>query len=395
MGRTTVKPAAGNAANAAGELLRRIEPRMAEIIATIRAMVELESPSFNKAAVDRLGQWVARELDGRGGAVRFHRAATFGDHLQADFAAASSSRDRILLLGHMDTVWEAGTLATMPFRQDGDKLCGPGVLDMKSGIAQMIFAVEALRGADGLLPRPVTILLVSDEEVGSESSRSVTESIARDCAAVLVVEPSFGPRGALKTARKGVGEYTVKVTGRAAHAGLDFAKGHNAVVELARQITRIARFTELRRGITVNPGVIRGGTRSNVVPAEAEALVDVRVSRMADAPRLDKKFRSLRPFDRRCGLQVGGGVNRPPLERTAKVAALFRAARALGREMDLRLEEAAVGGGSDGNFTAALGVPTLDGLGAVGDGAHASHEFVLLSQLAPRTALLARLVETL
>lgn len=395
MARTTVKPAAGNAANAACELLRRIEPRLPEMTDKIRAMAELESPSFNKAAVDRLGQWVARQLDGLGGTLRFHRAETFGDHLQADFPAASSGRGRILLLGHMDTVWEVGTLATMPFRQDKDKLSGPGVLDMKSGIAQMIFALDALRGPDGLLPRPVTVLLVTDEEVGSESSRPVTESLARDCAAVLVVEPSFGPRGALKTARKGVGDYTVKVTGQAAHAGLDFAKGHNAVVELARQIAHIARFTELRRGITVNPGVIRGGTRSNVVPAEAEVVVDVRVSRMADAPRLDKKFRALRPFDRHCGLNISGGVNRPPLERTARVAALFQKARALGREMGLKLEEAAVGGGSDGNFTAALGVPTLDGLGAVGDGAHASHEFVLVSQLAPRTALLARLIESL
>jgi glutamate carboxypeptidase len=281
----------------------------------------------------------------------------------------------------------------MPFRQENGRLWGPGVLDMKTGIAHMLFAVAALREVRSSLPRPVTVLLVTDEEVGSDTSRAITEGLAAKAAAVLVLEPSAGLHGALKTSRKGVGEYRVKITGRAAHAGLDFDKGHNAVLELARQLLDIAKFTDKRRGLTVSPDVIRGGTRTNVIPAEAEADVDVRVTRMADAARLDRRFRRLRSHNRHCRIEVSGGVNRPPLERTAGVVTLFQLARRLGRELGLQLKEAAVGGGSDGNFTAALGIPTLDGLGAVGDGAHASHESVLIEHLAGRTALLARLIE--
>ena len=375
-------------------LLQHVRARQEEMIELIRSMVEQESPSFGKAEVDALGHWLAEELRRMGGEVRIHRAEKFGDHIQADFGAESGSpRPPVLLLGHFDTVWDAGTLKKMPFRQDDAKLWGPGVLDMKTGIAQMMFAIEALRSVRGGLLRPLRLLLVTDEEVGSESSRPITERLARECAAVLVLEPSFGPQGALKTARKGVGGYTVKVTGKAAHAGLDFEKGQSAVVELARQITALARFTELKRGMTVNPGVIRGGTRTNVIAAEAEAEVDIRIARLADAARLEKKFRSLKPFNRKCKLQVSGGLNRPPLERSRGVAELFVRAREIGRDLGLKLQEASVGGGSDGNFTAALGIPTLDGLGAVGEGAHALHESVMIAQLAPRTALLARLIE--
>jgi len=267
------------------------------------------------------------------------------------------------------------------------------VLDMKAGIAQMLFAIEALRELRGSLPRAVTVLLVSDEEVGSESSRAITERLAKRSAAVLVLEPAAGLEGALKTARKGVGNYTLKVLGRAAHAGLNPENGASAVLELARQVLEIVQFTDVRRGITVNPGIVRGGTRTNVVAAEAVAEVDVRVARMSDAARLDRRFRSLRPFNKRCRLELKGGINRPPLERTRQVAALFALARKAGAELGLELQEASVGGGSDGNFTAALGIPTLDGLGAVGEGAHASDESVLISELPRRTALLARLIE--
>jgi glutamate carboxypeptidase len=264
---------------------------------------------------------------------------------------------------------------------------------MKTGIVQMLFAISVLRGVRGGLSRPVTVLLVTDEEVGSESSRAITERIAKQCAAVLVLEPSYGLHGALKTARKGVGDYTVTVTGKAAHAGLDFEKGASAILELSRQLLKIEKFTQLNKGITVNPGVVRGGTRNNVIAAEASADVDIRITEMSQAAGLEKKFRGLRAIDRRCKLQVEGGVNRPPLERTEAVARLFALAKTLGRELGLNLKEASVGGGSDGNFTAGLGIPTLDGLGAPGEGAHAVNESVVAEQIVPRTALLARLIE--
>lgn len=379
-------------------LLSHARARQKEMIELIRRAVEQESPSFHKPAVDILGEWLADQLRRMGGEVRIHRAEKFGNHIQADFPATSSlrssARQPVLLLGHFDTVWDVGTLKSMPFRHDGDKMHGPGVLDMKTGIAQMMFAIDALRSTRGELPRPVRILLVTDEEVGSESSRPITEKLARECAAVFVCEPSYGRKGMLKTARKGVGDYTVKVSGQASHAGLDFEKGHSAILELARQIEKISTFTELKRGMTVNPGVIRGGTRTNVVAAAAEVEVDVRIARMADAARLETKFRKLKPFNRKCRVEVTGGLNRPPLERSRAVVELFERAREIGAGLGLKLGEASVGGGSDGNFTAALGIPTLDGLGAVGDGAHAIHEWASIPELAPRTALLARLIES-
>jgi glutamate carboxypeptidase len=375
---------------AARELFDRAQQRTPEIVALIRRLVEQESPSFQKTAVDALGRMLAREFEQRGASVKFHSTTKFGDHLQADFPGGGKP---ILLLGHFDTVYDLGTLPSMPWREHGGRLMGPGVLDMKTGIAQMLFALDLLREVHGALPRPVTALLVTDEEVGSESSRAITERLAKRSAAVLVCEPSYGPKGLLKTARKGVGDYTIRVTGVASHAGLDPFKGQSAIVELARQIEKIARFTDKKRGITVNPGVIRGGTRTNVIAAHAECEVDVRIERLADAARMEKKFRGLKPFNRRCKVEVSGGINRPPMERTPGVASLFAVAQQVGREMGIRLGEAAVGGGSDGNFTAALGIPTLDGLGAVGDGAHASHEFVVLDEIPRRTALLARLLD--
>jgi glutamate carboxypeptidase len=376
----------------APQLLAWARQRRRPILDFVRRAVELESPSFNKQAVDRLGEMLAAECSRRGARVHVHRVQEFGNHLQADFAVDSRARP-ILLLGHMDTVWDVGTLTKMPVREKNGRLYGPGVYDMKSGIVQMIFAVEALRKIRGALPRPVTILLVSDEEVKSATSRPILEKLAIRSEAVLVLEPSAGMKGALKTARKGVGEYKVRVTGCAAHAGLDPQNGHNAIIELARQIERIAAFNDPRRGITVNPGIIRGGTRTNVVAAEAEVEVDARIARLPDASRLDRKFRSLRPFDKVCRLDVSGGINRPPLERKPAVVALFRKAQTVARELGFELGEASVGGGSDGNFTAALGIPTLDGLGAVGEGAHAINESVLISEIPRRTALLAALID--
>ena len=372
-------------------ILQSLQPRQAEMIKVIRELVMRESPSHNKQAVDVCGEYVAGLFRDVGGKVVRHRADRFGDHMQADIDGGSGSR--LMLLGHFDTVWEVGTLKTMPLREEKGRLWGPGVLDMKTGIAQMLFAISVLRSVHSELPRPVTVLLVTDEEVGSESSRGITERIAKECAAVLVLEPSYGLNGALKTARKGVGDYTVTVTGKAAHAGLDFEKGASAILELSRQLLKIEKFTEVKKGITVNPGVIRGGTRNNVIAAEASADVDIRIVKMSQAAGLEKKFRSLKPVDRRCKLQVEGGVNRPPLERTEAVAKLFALAKSLGGEIGLNLKEAAVGGGSDGNFTAGLGIPTLDGLGAPGEGAHAINESVVVEQIVPRTALLARLIE--
>jgi glutamate carboxypeptidase len=242
----------------------------------------------------------------------------------------------------------------------------------------------------GRLPRPVTILLVSDEEVGSTSSRAITEALARKSSAVLVLEPGQGL--AVKTARKGICEYTLKVTGRAAHSGLDFEKGQSAIVELAKQIGEISKLVDLKRGVTVNVGKVSGGTRVNVVAAEAMASIDVRVRKMGDALRIDRKLRSLKPFNKHCRIAISGGMNRPPMERTTGVAALYSKAAVLAKELGWKLPEAAVGGGSDGNFTAALGIPTLDGLGGIGEGAHADHESVVISELPKRAALLAALI---
>jgi len=379
----------------AADAKRRLEyftERVDQIVATIRELVEIESPSDNKAAVDRLGQVVAAKFAALGGTVRFHQATGYGNHLQVDFAGSASGKP-VLLLGHCDTVYPLGTLATMPCRVADGKLTGPGVLDMKSGIALMLSALAGLKEWHGGLPRPVTVLLVSDEEVGSDSSRAITESMAKKAAAVLVLEPSYGPAGAVKTARKGVGEYQVKVTGKASHAGLDFQKGVNAILELARQIEKISAFTDLNKGLTINVGIVSGGSRTNVVPAEAIAQVDVRIARLKDAAGIDKKMRGLRPFNRKCKVDITGGVNRPPMERTAGVAALYSKAVEIARGLGWKLSEAAVGGGSDGNFTAGLGIPTLDGLGGVGDGAHAVHEHIVVSELPRRAALVAGLIE--
>lgn len=375
--------------------LRYFEERSDQIVQTIRQLVETESPSDNKEAVDRLGTLLAGRFEGLGGHAKFHRVRNFGDHLQVDFAAARSGKP-VLLLGHLDTVYPLGTLATMPCRVADGRLSGPGAFDMKSGIAFMLHAIEGLRAwhAD-ILPRPVTVLLVSDEEVGSDTSRLITENLATKSAAVLVLEPSHGPKGALKTARKGIGEYVLKVTGKAAHSGLDFEKGQSAILELARQIVAIQKLIDPKRGLTLNVGTVQGGTRVNVIPAEASAVLDVRVARKQDAAGIDRKLRSLKPLNRKCKIEIAGGINRPPMERTSSVAALYKKASDIATQLGWKLEEAAVGGGSDGNFTAALGVPTLDGLGGVGEGAHATHESILISELPKRAALLAELIASI
>jgi glutamate carboxypeptidase len=374
------------------ERLRYFESRRDALVQTIREFVEVESPSDNKVAGDRMGAILANKFKTLGGRATVHRAEDYADNIQIDFPGREGVRP-VLLLGHFDTVYPLGTLAKMPCHITSGGLHGPGVLDMKSGVALMFYAIEALKAWHGNLPRPVTVFLVSDEEVGSSSSRKITEELARKSAAVLVLEPAAGLRGAVKTARKGVGDYTLRVEGVAAHAGLDPGKGHSAVVELARQITSIAKLNDLKQGISVNPGVIRGGTRTNVVAADAVVEIDVRIKSVSQAKHLDRKIRGLKPFDKDCKLKVEGGINRFPMERTVGVAALYKKAQAISKQLDWKLEEAAVGGGSDGNFTAGMGIPTLDGLGGVGEGAHAVHEYIVISELPRRALLVAGMIE--
>jgi glutamate carboxypeptidase len=368
----------------------------ARLVDQLRQLVEIESPSDDKRAVDRCVEAVAEIATDAGGRVRQYRQRGFGNVLELRFGSAGRGKEKlapVMLLGHLDTVWPLGTLSGMPFRIGRGRAWGPGVLDMKAGVVMGLTAIAALREVDALR-RPVIFLLVGDEEIGSTVSRPVTEKLARECEAVFVLEPAQGMSGAYKTARKGVGGYTVRVKGVASHSGVDFERGHSAIHELAWQLEKVRGFTELDRGLTVNAGVIRGGTRSNVIAAEAEAEVDVRIARAADAARIEKKFRLLRVRDRGCVLSVEGGMNRPPMERSRGTVALFERAATLAAQIGFELEEAATGGGSDGNFTAALGVPTLDGMGAVGEGAHASHESVVVKELVPRTALLAEMIRT-
>jgi glutamate carboxypeptidase len=361
-------------------------------------LVRVESPSDNKAAVDACVSLAAAQAKALGGRVKIHRQREFGNVLEVRFGpgnrkpkAGKEAVGRVLLLGHLDTVWPLGTLAAMPCKIEAGRLWGPGTLDMKAGVAMALIAIEMLIEAD-LLNQEIVLLLNSDEEVGSTVSRPITERLAAECDAVYVLEPAQGL--AYKTARKGIGNWRIDVTGVAAHAGVDFQKGASAIKELARVVETVSRWTDLKRGLTVSVGLVGGGTRTNVIPAHAWAEIDGRIARKADGPRIERKFSALKPADKHCTITVTGGVDRPPMERTRGTVRLYRRARALAAELGFQLDEAATGGASDGNFTSALGVPTLDGMGAVGEGAHARHESVMIEHLAPRTALLAGLCST-
>lgn len=369
-------------------LLAGARRKQSALLGLARELVVAESPSDHKQAVDACVALVADRVRPLGGRVKLHKMSTFGDVLEARFGRRSKSgaADRVMLLGHLDTVWPLGTLKSMPCRVAEGRLWGPGTLDMKAGVAMALTAIEMLAEAE-LLQREIVLLLNSDEEVGSPVSRPVTESLASECSAVFVLEPAQGL--AYKTARKGTGDWHIHVNGVAAHAGVDFLQGASAIRELVHIIETVSNWTELDRGLTVSVGVAGGGTKANVVPAEAWADVDIRIARKADGARIERKFARLKPSDRRCTVLATGGINRPPMERTRGTVKLYRKARALAEDLDFALEEASTGGASDGNFTSALGIPTLDGMGAVGEGAHASHESILLEHLAPRTALLA------
>jgi len=355
--------------------------------------VEIESPSNSKSGVDRLAVFFAREFERRHGRARVLPHPKVGSAVCAEFWGPLRGQKSILLLGHLDTVWGIGTLAQMPFRIRAGRAYGPGILDMKSGIVCGLWAIQALQ-ALGIAPaRPVRFFLNSDEEVSSQAFRQLILREARRARAVLVLEPA-APGGALKTARKGVGDFKITVHGRSAHAGVDPEAGVNAVSELARQIIHVQSFARPDKGLTVSVNVVEGGTRPNVIPECALMLVDVRVPRRHDAMVIERRIQGLKPFDPKARLEIEGGINRPPMERRMALG-LFQKARALGCQMGMQLREASTGGGSDGNLTAALGVPTLDGLGGVGEGAHARHEHVVIHELPRRAALLAALLATL
>jgi len=373
-------------------LLRILAPRLPQMLAVLRAFILAESPSLEKSPADRCCAIIAKEWRKCGPRVERLAQRHRGDHLRITWQPRKSRpAGQLLVLGHYDTVYATGTLANMPYRVSAGKAYGPGAFDMKAGIVQALFALEALQQKQTPIGKRIVFLWTSDEEIGSDSSRKLIEAEARGSDAVFVLEPAFGPRGLLKTARKGVGEAAIIVHGRASHAGLAPQEGVNAIHELAQQITRLQQWNDLRAGISVNADIIDGGTRVNVIAERARAVVDLRALRLADMRQLEKRLRALRPLTRGARLEIRGGFNRAPMERKVS-AALFSRARSLAAQMGLVIDECVAGGGSDGNLTAALGIPTLDGLGAVGDGAHSAHEHVIVKTMPQRAALLAVLL---
>jgi glutamate carboxypeptidase len=371
-------------------LVSDIRKDLPQALQLLEQMVMMESPSFDKPLVDAFARFVAGIFSEMGGRAEIIPAERFGDQVLVHFG--SGKTPPILLLGHTDTVFSAGEIQKRPFQFDGQNATGPGVFDMKGGILLMWMALRALgRRATGLQNR-VTVLLTSDEEVGSNASRSLIETEASQAKAVLVLEPSL-PGGVLKTARKGVGRFTVKAIGRAAHAGIDPTKGVNAIEEISHQVLRLQRMSEPQRGTTVSVGVVQGGTRSNVVPAEAAMDIDVRITSMEEENRITTLIRELSPVLTSARLEIRGAINRPPMERTADTVRLFEVARSVAADLGIDLKEGSTGGASDGNLTSALGIPTLDGLGPIGDGAHATDEYIEINSLPERAALIAGLID--
>jgi glutamate carboxypeptidase len=371
------------------DVLRYCEQHLSEALRFLQEMVGMESPSFDKVLIDKLVKFAGSRFAAIGAEVEFAKADRFGDHLIARFPGKSS--ERILLLGHADTVWPAGEITKRPFKIDSGRAFGPGVFDMKAGIVLMWLAIDALHKMYGHLPKSLTVLLVSDEEIGSHSSRPVIESEATACRAVFVLEPSL-PGGALKTARKGVGTFTVKAIGKAAHAGIDPGSGVNAIEEISRQIIKLQGLNNPALGTSITVGVVQGGIRSNVVPPEAAAEIDVRITSNEEAERIANVIKTLSPELPDARLEIRGSINRPPMERTTETIRLFQAAQRVAANLGFALQEGSTGGASDGNFTSALGIPTLDGLGAIGGGAHAVDEWVDIESLPQRAALIAGLI---
>jgi glutamate carboxypeptidase len=371
-------------------ILSLLRSHTTAMIDELCTLVEQETPSSAKPALDALANRLSNRLEELGGVVETVVNRDGGNHVLGRFLGQSENRP-VLLLGHFDTVWPAGTLVKMPVREEDGRLFGPGVFDMKASLAMLLGVLEAMR-ARSLRPRcPVTVLLTADEEIGSPTSRALIEELARESEYVLVLEPPLAD-GSLKTARKGVGRFTIEIEGKAAHAGAAPGDGASAILELAHQIVRVQALSDLEAGTTVNVGVVHGGTTSNVVPAWALAQVDARAKTLAAAAAVERSLRALQPITPGTRVKVEGSFGRPPMERTRAIAELFERAREIACGLGLELTEGATGGGSDGNFTAALGVPTLDGLGVVGGAAHADLEHILINSLPQRAALLAALL---
>ena len=375
-------------------LLDHLSDRLPDMIELLRGLVEHESPSGDTVALNALGETLEGRLKGAGasGVERIGNPRG-GDHLRArfDFGHEGGGPKPALILGHFDTVWPVGTLKSMPFRLEGDRIHGPGSLDMKGGLTLTIAALEAIRDLGLAMPRPVVVLFTTDEEVGSPDSRPLIEEAAKGAAYALVPEPPL-PGGPLKTSRKGVGRYTLAVSGVPAHAGIEPEKGRSALLELSHQIIAIHALSAPESGTTLTVGRASGGGAVNVVPSAAVAEIDLRVTNAAEADRVDRALRALMPRLDGTTLRLDGGMNRPPMERSDASVALFERAVEAARPLGIALREGSTGGGSDGNFTAALGLPTLDGLGPLGAGPHAVHEHVERDSLAPRAALLATLL---
>ena len=381
----------------AAALLSYFDANRSEMLEFTRWLVEQESMSREADATQRIAENLGVRLIAHGAAVELLNDPAYGSTLRARFDYAndgSTTNKQLLVVGHLDTVWPLGTLATRPFRVEEDRAFGPGIFDMKSGVMLAVFAMRAIRELGLGTRRGVTLLMTCDEETGSHSSRDVIEEEARRSYAALVLEPPI-PGGRIKTGRKGVGEFELIIGGRPAHAGNDPRAGISAITELAHQILAINKLNDYDRGTTLNVGVARGGVLSNVIAAEAHAFIDMRFRTVDEGERITEAMSHLKPVLDGARIEVIGGINRPPLVRTTETGELFEHARRLASEIGYDLKEGSVGGGSDGNFIAALGVPVLDGLGVDGAGAHAVHEHIIISDIPRRAALLTRLIQTI
>ncbi len=375
--------------------LKQVVRRREKMLDFLRTLVNTDSPSTEPELTSKISRMVGDKCRQLGACVKYIKAEGAGDHLKAVWNPGGDFDERLLLLCHLDTVWPEGETDKRPFELDGDRATGPGIFDMKAGVVQALFAVEVLSESGQMPDRPVVLFCNTDEEIGSDTSRDIIENLAQQSACTLVLEPSIPPDGALKTARKGVGRFTVTTYGTAAHSGADHRQGISAIEEMARQVQYLHSLTDYDRGTTVNVGVIEGGSRSNVVAEQCTAEVDLRVTTPEEGKQMEKVIMGLKPKLSGARVKVTGGLNRPPMQRTEQIAQMFEKARQIGEELGLKIVEDSTGGASDGNFTAALGVPTIDGLGAVGAGGHARDEWISIKKMIQRTALLAELIRKL